>query len=57
MVEVLRVAAARLRCRLPEEEPALRLVVEALGSIGANANPVMVFSELALKPWKEIRTT
>ncbi len=57
MAEVLRVAATRLRRRLPEEEPALRLVVEALGSIGANANPVMVFSELALKPWKEIRTT
>ena len=50
--EVLRVAASRLRPRLPESEPALRMVVEALGSLGQNANPGILFSELALTPWK-----
>ena len=53
MVEVLRVVAARLRRRLPDEEGRLRLVVEALGSIQANANAPIVFSELVLDPWKK----
>ncbi len=55
LIEVLRVAATRLQRRLPESECALRLVVDALGSLGANANPTIVFSELVLTPWKKTR--
>ena len=53
LIEVLRVAATRLRRRLPGSESALRLVVDALGSLGANANLTLVFSELVLTPWKK----
>jgi len=49
--EVLRVTALRLRARLPESEAPLRSVVAALGSMAANGNPAIVFSDLALKFW------
>ena len=50
--EILRVAATRLRRDLPDTEYALRLAVEALGSVNANANPGILFAELALTPWR-----
>jgi len=50
--ETLRVAAVRLRAQLPESEPPLRSVVAALGSITANANPSVTFSDLALSFWR-----
>ena len=53
LIEIGRVAAGRLRRRLPESENVLRLLVEALGSLAANANPGIVFAELALTPWKK----
>ena len=49
LVELLQAAAARLRRRLPEEEGALRSVLEALGSLEANANTGIVFSDLVLR--------
>ena len=49
---VLDVVAVRLRERLPESESALRCVVEALGSLGRNANPGIVLADLLLHPWK-----
>jgi DNA polymerase III delta prime subunit len=49
---VLEVVAVRLRDRLPESESALRCVVEALGSLGRNANPGIVLADLLLHPWK-----
>jgi hypothetical protein len=51
---LLRVAATRLRRDLPETEAPLRLVLGALGSMAANANPAIVFSELALHSWKKL---
>jgi DNA polymerase III delta prime subunit len=51
--EVLKVAATRLRRELPATEQPLRCVVSALGSMAANANPAIVFSDLALHPWKK----
>jgi len=48
----LEAVAGRLRRDLPESETALRGVVEALGSLGANASPGIVLSELVLSPWK-----
>jgi hypothetical protein len=51
LVEVCRVAAARLRRRLPETEGALRPVIEALRSLLQNANPSIVFAGLVLVPW------
>ncbi|MHC4731394.1 MAG: hypothetical protein ACYS6Z_12515 [Planctomycetota bacterium] len=53
--EVLRVAAARLRRRLPESESALRSVVDALRSLTANANAAIVLADLALIPWQRKR--
>ncbi len=53
--EVLRVAAARLRRRLPESESALRSVVDALGSVTANANAAIVLADLVLIPWQRKR--
>ena len=44
--------AARLRRELPQSENVLRSVVEALGSLAANANPAILVAELALTPWK-----
>lgn len=55
LVEVCRVAAARLRRRLPETEGALRPVVEALRSLLSNANPSIVFAGLVLVPWTHRR--
>jgi len=55
MREVLRVAAARLRRRLPESEPLLRSVVDALRSLTANANAGIVLADLALVPWQKNR--
>jgi DNA polymerase-3 subunit delta' len=52
IAEVLDVVAVRLRERLPESEGALRCVVEALGSLGRNANPGIVLADLLLHPWK-----
>jgi len=52
LVEVGRVAAARLRRRLPESENRLRALVECLGSLGRNANPGIALADLALIPWK-----
>jgi replication-associated recombination protein RarA len=51
LIETCRVAADRLRRRLPETERALRPAVEALRSLLANANPSIVFAGLALVPW------
>jgi DNA polymerase-3 subunit delta' len=53
--EVLRVAAARLRRRLPESESALRSVVDALRSLTANANAAIILADLALIPWQRKR--
>jgi len=53
LIEVLAVVAARLRRRLPESEDVLREVVLSIGSLGANANPAIVFCDLALGPWKK----
>jgi DNA polymerase-3 subunit delta' len=53
--EVCRVAATRLRRALPGAEVALRPVVEALRSMRANANPSIVFTELALTRWTRDR--
>jgi len=53
--EVCRVTAARLRRGLPESEGSLRRVVEALRSLVANANPSIVFADLALTPWTRNR--
>jgi len=55
LVEVCRVAAARLRRRLPETEGALRNVVLALRSLLSNANPSIVFAGLVLMPWTSRR--
>jgi DNA polymerase-3 subunit delta' len=55
-VEVLRAAAARARRRRPVPEDALRRLLEGLGSIRRNANPSIVFAELALTPWKNTAT-
>jgi hypothetical protein len=44
--------AARLRRDLPGQENVLRSVVQAIGSLAANANPAMLLGELALIPWK-----
>ncbi len=55
LVETCRVAAARLRRRLPETEGALRPVVEALRSLLGNANPSIVFAGLVLVPWTHRR--
>ncbi|MHC4931371.1 MAG: hypothetical protein ACYTGV_04180, partial [Planctomycetota bacterium] len=54
MIEILRVSAARLRRRLPESENGLRSVTQALRSLGRNANPAIVFADLALTPWTRI---
>ncbi|MGH7163222.1 MAG: hypothetical protein ACREID_07045 [Planctomycetota bacterium] len=51
-VETVRVAAARLRRDLPGGEFALRRLLDALGSLAANANPSIVFCDLALTPWR-----
>jgi DNA polymerase-3 subunit delta' len=53
--EVCRVAAARLRRELPLSEASLRPVVEALRSMRANANPSIVFTDLALTRWTRDR--
>jgi replication-associated recombination protein RarA len=53
--DTCRVAAARLRRGLPGTEGALRRVVNALGSLHANANPSIVLAELALTPWTRDR--
>jgi DNA polymerase III subunit delta' len=53
LLEVCRVAAARLRRKLPETEGALRPVVEALRSLHSNANPSIVFAGLVLVPWTQ----
>jgi len=50
--EILRVAAARARRMLPSGESALRRFVERLGSLQRNANPSIVFADLALTAWK-----
>jgi len=55
LLEVCRVAAARLRRQLPETEGALRPVVEALRSLLSNANPSIVFAGLVLMPWTSRR--
>ena len=52
LTETLRVVASRLRSRLPDSESDLRLVLEGLGSLAGNANPAMVFADLALQRWK-----
>ena len=51
--EILSVVATRLRRELPESETLLRSVVEALGSLGSNANPGILFSELVLTPIRQ----
>jgi len=50
--EILSETAARLRPGLPGTEEALRFVVGALGSLIANANPGLLFADLALLQWK-----
>lgn len=55
LVETCRVAAGRLRRKLPETEGALRPVVEALRSLLQNANPSIVFAGLVLVPWTHRR--
>ncbi len=57
LAEILRIAAFRLRRRLPESEAALRSVVEALRCLGANVGGPLLFAELALLPWKAPPTT
>ena len=52
LIETLRVVANRLRARLPDSEGDLRSVLEGLGSLARNANPAMVFADLALLRWK-----
>ncbi len=49
LAELLQAAAARLRRELPDQERALRSVLEALGSLEANANAGIVFSDLVLR--------
>ena len=49
LAELLQAAAARLRRQLPDHEAALRSVLEALGSLEANANAGIVFSDLVLR--------
>jgi hypothetical protein len=51
LFEVLRVTATRLRRALPDTEEPLRWVMAALGSLAANANPAIVLSDLALRPF------
>jgi hypothetical protein len=51
LAETCRVAAARLRRKLPDTEGVLRPAVEALRSLHSNANPSIVFAGLALVPW------
>jgi len=53
--EILRVAATRLRRDLPDSESGLRPVIEALRSLERNANASIVFTGLALLPWRKKR--
>ncbi len=50
LAAVLGAAASELRGALPGSESVLRCVVDALGSLSANANPSIVLADLAL--WK-----
>ena len=49
LADLLQATASRLRRRLPDQEAALRSVLEALGSLEANANAGIVFSDLVLR--------
>lgn len=54
--EILRVAAARARRKLPEAESVLRRLLDGLGSLSGNVNPAILFADLALTPWKRPKT-
>ena len=56
MAEIFDGASARLRESLPGTENVLRSLVEALGSLSANANPDIVLADLVLRAWKATRT-
>jgi len=52
LMEIMRIAAYRLRQSLPESEAALRSVLHALRSLGDNVGGPLLMADLSLLPWK-----